>query len=147
MGKVKNRKAEIVAKDKAYILRGAKTGSLYLAVQAGADTFYYRIEGDHIDIEKVGKTFAATDVFELRGRTTPADRINASDKYDKTYCNDERNFGDPKCRHERDDVVPYDMEFGNNENHPDKVQEVCTRCGRISKWCKVGKDNSWTRRF
>ena len=54
-------------------------------------------------------------------------------RYDKSYCEDSKNFKKAGCRHK--DTSVHDEKFDKN-NNPTHHQAVCTICGRISKWCK-----------
>lgn len=62
------------------------------------------------------------------------------------YCKDEQ-LAKKGCKHR--DSAPYDGEF----KHPkysdvqSRAQDVCTECGKISKWAKCDKNGRYTPKF
>ena len=62
--------------------------------------------------------------------------------YDKAYCPID-HFKDKKCGH--NDHTIYDAKFVGDR--PIKFQPVCTKCGLVGMWARVGKDGTFSIRF
>ena len=72
-------------------------------------------------------------------------KINAMG-YALGFCKDDR-IAKKGCKHRS--TMPYNGEFKHPkfEDVMTRAQDVCTECGRISKWVKCNKDGSYTPKF